>query len=92
MSEGKTPGKDPDSQVRPARRAQSAPEPALPYSLGEWGGQPQYRCKLCRWDTLSEDRMVRHQEQSHGATPTARRLTGLVDSRGRQIVISDRED
>lgn len=34
-----------------------------PYELGAWSGMPLYKCKLCRFDTLSQEKIIAHLEE-----------------------------
>ena len=34
-----------------------------PYEVGTWSGMPLYKCKLCRFDTLSAEKIVAHLEE-----------------------------
>jgi len=36
-----------------------------PYEVSEWAGLPQYRCRLCPFDTLDEDVMFDHIARLH---------------------------
>jgi hypothetical protein len=50
--------------------AKAAYEPEQTFTLGQWGGIPQWRCTLCPWDTLDgEDAFWEHFAARH-ATPT----------------------
>ena len=53
---------------RPKKDGQKLEEPAVVeqlYSVGEWSGQPQYKCKLCQFDAMRPDAILRHIEQVH---------------------------
>lgn len=56
-----------------------------PYAMGEWNGKPQWRCKLCPWDTLEgEAAMLDHMATRH--KPPAPRVSILVaDARGNPV-------
>lgn len=65
----------------------SEPPIELPYIEGLWSGLPQWRCRLCPWDTLEgEDVMWEHIAARHGAAePVAPRLVQAYDARGNPI-------
>lgn len=35
------------------------------YSVGEWSGQPQYKCQLCKFDCMRQETILAHIEQVH---------------------------
>ena len=35
------------------------------YDIGSWAGIPQYRCKLCKFDTLHKDLIEQHIKETH---------------------------
>lgn len=36
------------------------------YTVGRWHDIPQYRCKLCNWDTVDgRTRMIEHLQSDH---------------------------
>ncbi|MGE5553297.1 MAG: hypothetical protein ACM3XZ_05160 [Betaproteobacteria bacterium] len=47
----------------------SQPAEERQYDLGQWNGLPQYRCRLCPFDTLDEAAMKRHIEERHTVRP-----------------------
>ena len=53
---------------RQKKDGQQLEEPAVVeqlYSVGEWSGQPQYKCKLCPFDCMRQEAILSHIEQVH---------------------------
>lgn len=69
------------------------PEPALaetkpqPFDLGQWGGHPQWRCRLCPFDTLDgEEEYWRHYYQVHAQPgPQQIRSIFVADRYGNEV-------
>lgn len=40
-----------------------------PFTLGEWNGLTQYKCKFCPFDTLHEDVALEHYAARHAPPP-----------------------
>jgi hypothetical protein len=76
---------DPESGPEPEPETESEAEPDKPYTMGEWNGKPQWKCKLCPWDTLEgEAAMLEHLATRH--KPPAPRVSILVaDKHGNPI-------
>lgn len=55
------------------------PKNELPYTLGEWKGLPQYRCKFCAFDTLNEPKILEHYASRHAPKPEPK-PTPLIQS------------
>lgn len=36
------------------------------YEVGQWGSYKQYKCRLCPFDTLHEDKIISHVWSVHG--------------------------
>lgn len=61
-----------------ARRQRGKDEVALkepapteqPYTVGEWSGQPQYRCRHCDFDAMRLEVMLEHVENAHSPNPS----------------------
>lgn len=53
---------------RAKKDGQKLEEPAVIeqlYAVGEWSGQPQYKCKLCPFDAMRQEAILQHIEQVH---------------------------
>lgn len=76
-------------EISPAEgKSDEAEEPERLYTEGTWKGLPQWRCKLCAWDTLKgEEEMIRHIQEVHRSKPKTERVElPLVDRFGNPIV------
>lgn len=57
--------KDDEVALRePARIAEQ------PYTVGEWSGQPQYRCRYCDFDAMRLEAMLEHVKKAHFPEPS----------------------
>jgi hypothetical protein len=66
---------------------QAAAMPEVPWTMGTWKGLPQWRCRLCPWDTLKgEAEMRKHIEEAHlQKRPRRTVVLPLVDRYGNLI-------
>lgn len=54
------------------------------WDMGVWKGLSQWRCRLCRWDTLDgEEAMLKHIAEVHTKKKTREFL--IADRRGRPV-------
>lgn len=56
---------------RPPARPVPPPEPAVaapqePWTVGVWGGIPQYRCRECAYDSTDITAIRHHVRLAHG--------------------------
>lgn len=53
------------------KTTQPNPVPENPYfTVGSWNGLPQWKCKLCPWDTLKgETAVMEHVAEKHSPLP-----------------------
>lgn len=63
MTRNKGSGRKPS--LEPKLQAVSEPTEPRGYTLGQWAGLPQYRCKSCQYDCLDLDMMLDHLVQRH---------------------------
>lgn len=45
------------------REPESAPRA---YTVGKWGGQPNYECRRCAYSSLTLERVLEHVVKAHG--------------------------
>lgn len=58
---------------------QDAPSIELPYTVGEWGGKPNYQCRLCdQYAALGMDQLMNHLRERHGIGQTAAQTRSLI--------------
>lgn len=63
---------------------------AMLYVESAWKGLPQWRCRVCPWDTLkSEEEMRKHIEEVHLPPPAKPERVALpiVDKYGQPVVV-----
>ncbi|KAA3644558.1 MAG: hypothetical protein DWQ07_14155 [Chloroflexi bacterium] len=57
----------------------------LPFEVGKWGGHPQWRCKLCAFDTLKgEAVMWDHLREQHMPPPEPAPTVLIADKSGKE--------
>ena len=56
-----------------------------PYEVGSWSGLPQYRCLLCKFDTLNEDTIFKHIEETHQLGKQQSPSVLVADKRGNDV-------
>ena len=70
--------------------AQEPAADARPWTVGSWNGLPQHLCRLCPFDTLEGEAVIRaHYRERHGSPPPEpprRVVSQILDRWGEPIV------
>lgn len=63
------------------------------YTIGEWKGLPNYKCRHCPFSTLDEAEIREHVLKRHAPRPPQRRVVPeLVDRFGNPVTVLEAED
>ncbi|PKN91106.1 MAG: hypothetical protein CVU44_21045 [Chloroflexi bacterium HGW-Chloroflexi-6] len=83
---------------RVKHESQQLKEPAVIeqlYTVGEWSGQPQYRCGLCQFDCMRQEAILQHIEQVHFPkflSEPAKRPSGILVADKNGNVVSQEQN
>jgi len=64
------------------------------YELGSWKGLKQYKCKLCPYDTLHENEIIKHIQERHlpKPKPKVKKVLPIYDRFGNLVEVEREQE